>query len=500
MCYVRGVNETASTAPSTRLGRAFWMLCTMEMWERLAYYGMRVVVPIYIMQADEPGGLHFSSAEKGTIYAWWFVFQSILPTFTGGFADRYGYKQTIAFSVTLKVLGYVLMATQRTYWGFFLGTMILATGTAQFKPGIQGSLAQHLDDNNASKGWGVFYWLVNVGAMIGPPLAGILRGWGWGWVFYGCAAIVSLNYLMLFTYTEKAPEVRDQRGFLEVFWVTLVNFFQPRLLVFLLIMSGFWLMMYQLWDLHPNFLTDWVYSGDIAETFSLPELWTEERPRGLLVKQENMLNLNAALIVILVIPISIAVAKMRTLAAMLGGMVVATGGIIVAGITQNGWIFLCGVVLFSLGEMLTGPKKNEYLGKIAPPDKKGQYLGYVNIPVGVGGFIGSLMAGALYGEYGEKAVLAQKYLAEHTDRLDQLGHTWDGELETLAEAVGADRETAFDTLMEVLGKSGQETTDLLWTTYQPYQVWYWFAAIGVVSTIALFLYNRAARNWPEMNK
>ena len=43
---------------------AFWMLNTMEMWERLAYYGMRVVVPIYIMQADEPGGLHFTAMQK----------------------------------------------------------------------------------------------------------------------------------------------------------------------------------------------------------------------------------------------------------------------------------------------------------------------------------------------------------------------------------------------------------------------------------------------------
>ena len=72
------------------LGRTFWILCTMEMWERLAYYGMRVVVPIYIAQADEPGGLHFSQSQKGSIYAWWFFFQSILPTFTGGYADRYG--------------------------------------------------------------------------------------------------------------------------------------------------------------------------------------------------------------------------------------------------------------------------------------------------------------------------------------------------------------------------------------------------------------------------
>ena len=82
---------------------------------------MRSVVAVYIMQADDPGGLHFTAAQKGTIFAWWFVFQSVLPMFTGGYADRYGYKKTIAFAVTMNILGYLMMAYLRTYTGFFAG-------------------------------------------------------------------------------------------------------------------------------------------------------------------------------------------------------------------------------------------------------------------------------------------------------------------------------------------------------------------------------------------
>ena len=58
------------------------------------------------MQADDPGGLHLTAAHKGTIYAWWFVFQSILPMLTGGYADRYGYKRVLAFSLSMIALGY----------------------------------------------------------------------------------------------------------------------------------------------------------------------------------------------------------------------------------------------------------------------------------------------------------------------------------------------------------------------------------------------------------
>jgi hypothetical protein len=52
-------------------------------------------------------------------------------------------------------------------------------------------------------------------------------------------------------------------------------------------------------------------------------------------------------------------------------------------------------------EMMTGPKKGEYLALIAPPGNKGLYLGYVNIPVRVGVFLGSWIAGLVYGRYGE---------------------------------------------------------------------------------------------------
>ena len=472
----------------------------MEMWERLAYYGMRVVVPIYIAQADEPGGLHFTQMEKGTIYAWWFVFQSVLPTFTGGFADRYGYKRTIFLAITLKIVGYILMATQHTFAGFFIGTMILATGTAIFKPGIQGSLAQSLDKHNASKGWGIFYWLVNVGGMMGPPLAGILRAISWPSVFYGCAIIVSVNYAMMLTYTDPESGYEAKDSFLTVFRITIKNILDPRLMTFLLIMSGFWLMMYQLWDLHPNFIADWVDSRHIVEMLPVPDAWTHETDRGVQVLQENLLNLNAFLIVVFVIPLSVIVAKMRTLSAMLIGMIVASMGIVVGGVTMSGGMLLFGIVLFSFGEMLTGPKKNEYLGLIAPKGKKGLYLGYVNVPVGIGGFIGSKLAGYLYGNFGEKAVLAQRYLAEKTDYLSAKGRgPWNAEVGSLSDTLAVQRHEAYAELKQYLGLSGETATQLLWETYHPYRVWYWFAAVGIVAIIALLIFNLRARKWQDMN-
>ena len=466
----------------------YWMLNLIEMFERLAYYSVRSVVAIYIMQADDPGGLHLTAGDKATIYMFWFGFQSILPTFTGGFADRYGYKKSLFISITLNIIGYVMMGLLRSYTGFLLGVIVLATGTAFFKPSIQGSLAHNLTRRNSSLGWGIFYWIVNVGAAAAPVVANFVRtDLGWQALFFIAAGIMSLNYLMLLTFRGFESGADQTEGPLRVLVRTLRNLGDLRLVTWLLIMSCFWLMMYSLWDLQPNFVTDWNDSSDVAQVIArvpfLPDKWVTVTDRGPQVPQELLINLNAVLIVLLVIPVSWAVRKMRTLEAMVIGMTMATAGVLVAGLTSTGGVFLLGVACFSFGEMLTGPKKSEYLGLIAPPGKKGLYLGYVNIPVGIGGLVGARLQGHFYGHFGEKAVLAQKYLAEHAG--------FDGAVE---------RTAAFLKLQEVTGLDAAAATRLLWDTYQPGQaVWFPFAGIGAVAIIALVVFARLARRWQDMD-
>jgi len=302
-------------------GPTYWKLNGIEMFERLAYFSVRAVVPVYIMQADDPGGLHFTAAMKGTIYAWWFIFQSILPTFTGGFADRYGYKKTLFVSVSMNIIGYLMMANLRTYTGFFGGVIVLASGTALFKPSLQGSLAQNLTKKNSSVGWGIFYWVVNIGAAIGPFLAtGILGDphtqASWRTLFTASAIVTSLNFIMLLTFKDVPSGASKEENPIQVFVRTIKNITEPRLVAWLLIMSCFWLMMYQLWDLHPNFIEDWVDSSAIASILPL-EAWKVHTDRGVMVPQQILLNLNALFIILFMVPISWMVRRMRVLGCMI---------------------------------------------------------------------------------------------------------------------------------------------------------------------------------------
>ena len=515
----------------------FFELNFIEMMERLAYNSVRVVAPIYIMQADNVGGLHLTAAAKGTLYAWWAVVQCFLPIITGGFADRYGYKKMMVISVATMSIGYLLMAFLRdlpsldalagtlafdgvngNYIGFLIGITVFATGSALFKPGIQGALSHTLPKEKSSLGWGVFYWVVNIGALIGHYIPVVFLSENfmsdalgvansvarWRLVFIISAAMILVNFLPLLFFKDTPSGASKTLGIGRVLVNAIKDIFQPRLLTWILIMSGFWLMMFQLWDLQPNFLEDWVSSANVAATANaiLPEsiskYFVETLPDGTLrIPQAVLISANATFIILGVVGVSWITRKMRTLDAMIFGMAMATIGVVVAGYTQNAWFFLLGVLFFSLGEMFTGPKKSQYLSEIAPSDKKGVYLAYINIPVGVGIFAGAKLAGLIYGNVGEKATLALRYIAE------QKGIEWRpffDNVSDLEKTLGITRNEAMPALEKMLNLSSQEATTLLWDTYSPnLTVWLPFAAIGVVSAIALVIFSQMAKKWKDMN-
>lgn len=507
--FVNGIEsahcaQCGTKLPGGKLGLTFWLLNIIEMFERLAFYTLKPVLAVFVAQANTPGGLQLTADHKGTILFWQAIVQSILPMVTGGYADRYGYKATLTFSITINVIGYLIMAFTHSYEGFFAGVLVLAFGTAFFKPSFQATLGYQLSKRTSSLGWGIFYWIVNVGALVGHLISPLILGKDYGesaWrnLFLCCAGFTACNYLMLLSYKDVPTGASRTESPFAVFAKTIVNVFEPRLIIWILIMAGFWAMMYQLWDTQPNFIIDWVDSSAIAEKVSFVESWNEPDPTyGKRVPQQVLLSLNSFMIVGLVVLVSFAVRKMRALSAMFFGMIMATIGVMVAGMTMNGWWLLAGIIGFSLGEMLTGPKKTEYLNLIAPPGKRGLYLGYVNIPVGIGASLGNYISGKVYTSYGEKATLALRYLAEHTP-FGQ-GKNWDGTISKLAEVLGVTRNEAFAKLQEVVGKDAATCTQMLWDAYLPhYYVWLPFAAIGVVAAIALAIFGQMAKRWSDMN-
>jgi len=511
-----GEKSVAVTAQAQSLGdqfrafgRVFWIGNSMEMIERLAYYGLRAVVALYIVVALEDGGPEFSQVDKGIIFAWWAAVQSFVPIFTGGFADRYGYKVTVGISIAVKIAGYLVMAYAielgamtsagasvdvaghgHVYGWFLAGACLLALGTAIFKPGIQPIIALQLKASNASLGWSVFYQIVNVGGFLGPYLAGAMRLMSWRYVFISCAVIVAVNWLVLLTFDEPDQEKVDDYGSTDTFasfkvlWESFIGICEPRLMGFLVIFSGFWAMFFQLFDLLPNYIDDWVDSRGLSEGLVAPlfGLFGSELPEAWngLVPPEHMININAGMCMTLAFAIGFLTGKVRSMTAMVSGILIAAAAIYGLGVSNNGWWIIFCIASFSIGELMSSPTKMRYFSSIAPPGRKGMYLGYVNATGGIGWALGALIAGEMYEANGDKVVLARRHL------VDELGQNADA----VAELAKSD---VMPRLAEVAGTSVWDAQQMLFSTYDPSTIWTHFAIIGLASMGGLIAFDVITR-------
>ena len=248
------------------LGYVFWVVGGMEMVERLAYYGVKTVATLYAKDPVSKGGLGITMSSFGTILMMWALVQSILPVFTGGLSDRYGYKKTIFISTVIKIAGYLVMAWFPHYEGFFCGAILLAAGTAVFKPGIQGTLVKCTNRQNSSMAWGIFYQTVNIGGFLGPLVAGMMRKMTWQNVFIACAGIICLNFILLLIYKEPASENKgfDQKKQKSLISESLHELAKPHVWVYLAVFSGFWFMFNALFDVLPAHIHDWVDTTTIV--------------------------------------------------------------------------------------------------------------------------------------------------------------------------------------------------------------------------------------------
>ena len=496
------------------LNRVYWIGNWMEMVERLAYYGLRTVLPLYMVLSVQAGGPEFDHIQKGAIFAWWAAVQSFLPVFTGGYADRYGYKRTVGIAIAIKVAGYLVMAFAvdlggmitggasgtvpghpAVYWSFMAGATLLAAGTAIFKPGLQGILAVQLNKDNASVGWAMFYQLVNVGGFLGPYLASVMRLLDWKWVFVSCAVIVCLNYPLLLTFEEPEKpagaadaEATGLMGFLVTLWKSFLGICEPRLLSFLVVFSGFWMMFYQLFDLLPNFISDWVDSSMVLDAvvrpifaipgWTIPEEWAGQVPA------EQLINLNSGMIMLLAFLVGYLTGKVRSMTAMIFGILISAIAIAGLALSWNGWVVVGAIALFSIGEMWASPTKMRYVAGIAPEGKKGLYLGYVNATTGIGWSIGSIVAGELYQTKGDRTVLARRWLSTEGGQ-------------DLAAVDAIPKDDVLARVAEVANTNLDGARILLWDTYDPQLIWLRFAAIGIASMVGLILFDQVTRRASE---
>lgn len=490
---IEDVPQLGLIAGITSLSYVFWVVGGMEMIERLAYYGVKAVATLYAKDPVSKGGLGVSLDDFGNILATWAMVQCIVPVFTGGLSDRYGYKQTIAASTVIKILGYLTMAAMPTYTGFFIGAMILAAGTAVFKPGIQGTLVKATRRENSSMAWGIFYQTVNIGGFLGPLVAGYMRKMEWQYVFLSCAAIICLNFFMLLLYTEPGKEERlakaaeakasgaEQESLVAQ---SIAELKKPHVAVYLLLFSGFWFMFNSLFDVLPAHIEDWVDTRDIVTTLfgghgstnPVIQFFVVMNKDGTEILPEGMLNINAMLIMLTCFLFAAISGKMKAITSMTIGTLFASAALFASGWSSLGWISVGALLLFSVGEMLSSPKFSEYIGNFAPSDKKAMYLGFSQIPLAIGWTLEGKLGPRLYDTFASKDTFSREMLVDKGM--------------AAADAAAIPQGEAFQKLVETLALPPHDVTALLYAQHNPGIVWYIMGSIGVASALGIAWYGR----------
>ncbi len=487
------VKQLGLVASILSLGYVFWICGAMEMVERLAYYGVRAVAGLYAKSPVSAGGLGITPTQFGTILMVWSGFQGFVPIFVGGLADRYGYKLMIGVSTCVKITAYLIMAAVPSFWGFLVGAVCLATGTAIFKPGIQGTLAKATTRENSSMAWGIFYQTVNIGGFLGPLLAGLMRKMDWKFVFIACACIIACNFILLLTYKEPGKEERlalaaqrakegaPKTSLAADTWHELCR---PELFTFLAIFTGFYFMFNSLFDVLPLHLDDWVDTRDIVTSVS--SVINIKNPvvsfvcildkAGERIQPEGLLNVNSGMIMITCFFFAWLSSKMKILRSIALGTAIASCALCFIGLANTGWLALFSVAVFSVGEMLSSPKFSEYVGShLAPSDKKAMYLGLGQMSFAIGSTIEGKLGPFLYDHFASKDRIARQLLStDHGFSADAVQAIPHGE--------------AFAKLVEVTGQNADALTKTLYHSHSVGNIWFIMAAVGFVTAALILIY------------
>ena len=364
----------------------FWVANGMELFERLAYYGQQIVFMIYLRN-----NLGFSESQAGALSGIFGGLIYLLPVLAGTLADKWGFRRAFNLAFTILALGYFAIGTMGMgafsgvyggaipYWLLVTFLVLTAFGGSFIKPSVLGTVAVTTTEQTKSLGFAVYYWLVNVGALIGPTIAYLVRDrFGNEYVYMvsaaSCLAMLLVNAFLYKEVRSPRTEVVESMGKkITNLFVVLANF---RFMIFLLIYSLYWIIFWQEFIIVPYYITDYI---DKQAPYEIVQSWA-----------------GAGAIILFQIPINRLTKNIPTRKAILIGFAVSSLIWVIIGISPSIPTIVAGIVAFAIGEMIQAPRYYEYISTIAPPGQQGLFQGYAFLPIAIARFVGDPLGGWLY--------------------------------------------------------------------------------------------------------
>ncbi|NOZ45223.1 MAG: peptide MFS transporter [Chlorobi bacterium] len=468
---------------SKKFPKTFWVANTLELFERWAWYGLFMVLAVYLTGSTDTGALGFTQSQKGYLMGSVVGILYFLPVITGALADKFGYKKTLLAAFAILSSGYYMMGLFRNYYSVFFAFLYLAVGAALFKPVVIATISKTTTKKTSSIGFGIYYMIVNVGAFIGPIFASKLRETSWSYVFYMSSAIIALNFvLVLLFYKEPEREINKEplgKSIVTIFKNIGIALKDTKFVILLLIIVGFWTMYNQLFYLLPVFVDQWVDTTILYRIIANISPWFASKvgtAEGTILP-EMLLNIDALYIVIFQVLISSLITKWKPLSTMSVGFLISSIGLGLSVMTQNPLFLLLSIFIFAIGEMSSSPRIQEYIGMIAPKGKTALYMGCSYLPFALGSFLAGIISGNVYGAMSDKTVLLKKEILQRGLNIPEVSNTFS-------------QNDYYTKAYELLHMNQKTLTEFLWNKYHPEHIMYLLTGIGITTAIILFLYDR----------
>ncbi|MFR9502996.1 MAG: MFS transporter [Rikenellaceae bacterium] len=446
-----------SESVKTKFSKAFWVANTVELLERAAYYGVFVVITLYLSRI-----MGFNDIESAAIAGGFSALLYFLPTFAGALADKIGFRSAMLLAFGLLTIGYLGLAVYPTYlesaglveygmtttftglldsnmrYGIIPIMIIIVIGGSFIKSVISGTVAKETTAENRAKGFSIFYAMVNVGAFSGKtvvkPLRDALGNEGFITLNYFSAALTLIALIAIFFFYTSTQTKGEGKSFREIWHALIKICSNGRLITLILIITGFWMVQHQLYATMPKYVLR------LAGESSAPSWYA---------------NVNPLVVVLTVNFVTRLMSKGSALKSMTVGMFImpisalcmASGNLFdhsieILGLHPVAFMMIVGIVFQGLAETFISPRFLEFFSLQAPKGEEGMYLGFSHLH----SFLSSILG------FGLSGYLLSKYCPEPTEFATH---------ELWAEAAA-----------------------------NAHYIWYYFAAIALVSAIALIIYGK----------
>ncbi len=208
-----------SLKPKDKKGhpKGLYVLFATEMWERFNFYGMRALLPLFIICS-----LKISQEQSSIIYGGFLGLCYLTPMLGGFISDRFlGNRYCIMMGGTLMAIGQFLLFTSASIFSsnlelartvLYVALGIIIFGNGFFKPNISsmvGSLYPKAEKSKLDTAFTIFYMGINVGALLGQwicPILGDHKPGGiqdpfvfkWGFLAAGIAMLLgTITFIIL---------------------------------------------------------------------------------------------------------------------------------------------------------------------------------------------------------------------------------------------------------------------------------------------------------------